>query len=94
MTNVNGWKPLFFVTNSSILDFAVATVMSLKGELLIFKLLLQKHILQVTEQKNCTLINIFSQEPETFVLVFRTNNLKLRLYLLYLISHENIYFKL
>ena len=37
VTNVNGWKPLTFVTNSSILDFAVVTVMSLKGALLIIR---------------------------------------------------------
>ena len=88
VTNVNGWKPLTFVTNSSILDFAVVTVMSLKGALLIIRATSSKAYLQVTEQKNCTLINIFSQEPETFVSVFTANSLNLRLYSLHLVSHE------
>ena len=34
VTKVNGWKPLTFVTKSSILDFAVVPDTSLKGTLL------------------------------------------------------------
>ena len=35
VTNVNGWKPVRFVTKSSILDFAVVPGTSLKEALLI-----------------------------------------------------------
>ena len=83
MTKINGWKPLTFVTKSSILDFPVAPDTSLKGTLL--------SILKVTEYKNFTLINVFSQEPETFVLVFRANSLNLRRCLLSLVSHEKCF---
>ena len=37
VTKVNGWKPLNFVTKSSILDFAVVPDTSLKETLLIIR---------------------------------------------------------
>ena len=92
VTKFNGWKPLTFVTKSTILDFGVFPDTSLKGAILIIRVS-SKHIVKVTELKNFTLISVFSQEPETFVSVFRTTSLNLCLYLLSLISYEKCMFQ-
>ena len=91
-TKVNGWKPLTFVTKSTILDFGVFPDTSLKGTILIIRVS-SKHIVKVTELKNFTLINVLSREPETFISVFRTNSLNLCLYLLSLVSYEKCMFQ-
>ena len=44
-------------------------------------------------RENCTLINVFSQEPETFVLVLKTNSVNLRLHSLSLVSYEKYIFQ-
>ena len=68
VTKRNGWKPLTFVTKSSILDFAVVPDTSLEGVLLIIRAYSSETYIKSYQTKKLYL-NIFSQEPETFVSV-------------------------
>ena len=83
VTKVNGWKLLTFVRKSSILDFAVVPDTSLKGTLLMIRASSLKTNFKSYRTKK-PYLNVFSQEPEIFVSVFRTNSR----YLLSLVSHE------
>ena len=68
---VNGWKSSTFTTKSAILDFAVVPDKSLKGTLLVIQDSSSKTYFKSCRTKKLYL-NVFSQDQETFVSVFRT----------------------
>ena len=82
VTKVNGWKPLTFVTKRSILNFTVVPDTSLKGALLIIRASSSKTNFESYQTKK-PYLKVFSQEPEIFVSVFRTNSPNLRLHSLF-----------